>query len=302
MHYGVDIGGTKIEFAVFDANYDRVSSRRIDTLTDNYEDFLAFIQNLVIEADKKYGANNSVGVGLPGIVNRKAISYSINVPCLNGNNVQQDLCGALDRDVRCINDVLAFALSEGRGGAADGCDSLVGVILGTGAASRYCSNGKPQTDADGVAGEWGHLPIAATLIDRYKLPLIQCSCGAIACIENYIAGPGLARLYSDRLGEQVDVAEGVARMRSGDTSAEEVFSLWIDCVASAFAQIVLHVNPEVIVVGGGLSNINELYDRLPGTLQNYLFNGLSPPPIRRAMFGDDSGVRGAAIMGARQAT
>ena len=249
------------------------------------------------EADAEYGSTSSVGVGLAGIVDRAGISFSVNVPCLNGKNVQTDLSQALDRDVRCINDVRAFALSEARGGAAEGFGTMVGVILGTGAASGYCRGGIPRLGTNGVAGEWGHLPIASTLVDQHNLPLFRCSCGALGCIELYVAGPGLARLAHHCTGDDIDTYECLARMRRGDKSALAAFDIWIDCVAGVFAQLILHVNPDAIVIVGGLSDIAELYDRLPAAVNRILLPGVTSPPIRRAVFGDDSGARGAAIVG-----
>jgi len=297
VHYGIDVGGTKTEFAVFDDSWSRVDSHRIDTPTTHYPEFISALQSLVNEADAVYGADCSVGVGLTGIVDRAGNSFSVNVPCLNGNAVQKDLAKAIGRDVRCINDVRAFALSEARGGAADGFGTMVGIILGTGAASGYCRAGIPRIGVDGVAGEWGHIPISAPMVDRYDLPIFDCSCGKSGCMEAYVSGPGLARLGHYFVGPELDSIECVARMRRGDQAATEVFGIWIDCVASVIGQLVLHDNPEAIVIGGGMSNIDELFDRLPEAAAQFMLTDLAPPPILRAKFGDDSGVRGAAMVG-----
>lgn len=174
MHYGIDVGGTKIEFAVFDRSFSRVHTHRISTPSTDYKQFLAEIRVLVHGADEDYGEQPSVGLGLAGIVDRRGGSFSTNVPCLNGHRVSADLSDAIGRDVACINDVRAFALSEARGGAAEGFPSMVGVILGTGSASGFCRNGVPRIGADGVAGEWGHIPIPATVVTRHELPLFDC--------------------------------------------------------------------------------------------------------------------------------
>mgnify|MGYP001815893968 CR=1 FL=1 len=298
MHYGIDVGGTKTEFSIFDHDFKRIHSHRTKTPVDDYAAFIRTISELVAGGDASYGKECTIGVGLTGLVDRQGRSFSVNVPCLNGMQVQDDLVAAIGRRVCCINDVRAFALSEARGGAAEGCDTMVGIILGTGAASGTCHNGILNVGANGVAGEWGHLPMAAGLMQRHKLPTFECSCGNTGCAELYVSGPGLARLAQHFINEDVDSAECVARFRQGDSAAGNVINIWIDCVASIVSQLVLHINPDVIVVGGGLSNIDELYGRVPDIAKTMLPATVSPPPIRRAVFGDDSGVRGAAIIGA----
>lgn len=299
MLYGVDIGGTKIEFAVFDAQLTRIESMRIKTPTECYSDLLAAIQRSVINADQMYRQPGTVGVGLPGIVDRCGAAYSVNVPCLNDKHVCEDLKRMLGRDVNCVNDVRAFALSEAHGGAATGYRSMIGVILGTGAASGSCIEGRFQPDNDGIAGEWGHVSIGATVVERHKLPLFPCRCGSKGCIEQYVAGPGLARLHQHITGECSDTETCVQRLRDGEPGAVNTFGVWIDCVASAFAQLVHHLNPECIVIGGGMSKVPEIFEALPASLESYLLPAVQLPAIRAASFGDDSGVRGAAIIGAQ---
>jgi len=298
MHYGIDVGGTKTEFAVFDENFERVRTHRVDTPTENYDDYLGLIKSLVGDADLDFGRESTVGVGVTGIVDRRGNSLSANVPCINGRNVQKDLTDKIGRSVRCINDVRAFALSEARGGAAKGYKTMVGVILGTGAASGYCQNGVPMIGVNGVAGEWGHLPIDASLVSEFDLPIYNCSCGKAGCFELYVSGPGLTRLASHFSGRHVDSVECISRMRDGEPDASRSFSVWLECLSSVFTQLVLHSNPEVIVIGGGMSNIDEIYDLLPGLMAKKLLSCVAPPPILKAKFGDDSGVRGAAIVGA----
>ena len=298
MHFGIDVGGTKTEFAVFDQAFARVHSLRINTPIDDYNQFLKTIAKLVKDGDRDFGADSTVGVGVTGIVDEAGRSFSANVPCLNKNDVRTDLRQAIGRDVHCINDVRAFALSEARGGAAEGFSTMVGIILGTGAASGFCRDGVPRIGTDGVAGEWGHLSMPATLMQKYDLPMYDCTCGKSGCIEMYVSGPGLSRLATHFFGEDCTSVKCVAEMRRGNKVAKRVFDIWIDCVGDVVAQLVLHSNPDIIVIGGGMSNIEELYDCLPNAAQRLLLTGVTTPPIRRAMFGDDSGVRGAAIVGA----
>lgn len=299
MHYGIDIGGTKTEFAVFDKNFNRITSHRTATVTNDYSGFISSIRSSLADADEIYGKTCSVGVGVPGILDNAGRSFSVNVPCLNGKCVQKDLLDALKRPVQCINDVRAFALSEAYGGAADGFETMAGVILGTGAASGFCQRGDLNLGMNGIAGEWGHLPVASTLAEEHGLPLFPCTCGARGCLENYVSGPGLARLAFHYLGQETKPADCIALARQGDPHASKVVTVWIDCIASVLAQIILHLDPEVIVIGGGMSKVSELYERLPLVTPNHLFSGVVLPTICQAKFGDDSGVRGAAIIGSR---
>ena len=298
--YGLDIGGTKTEFAVFDEDLSRLHTRRVATPTSDYRRFIQSIRELVDDADRKFESVESVGVGVPGIRDRRGRSFSVNVPCMNGHNVKDDLGSALNRTVAVINDGRAFALSEANGGAAHGKDPMIGVILGTGAFGGYCIAGRLQGGRDGVAGEWGHLAIAATVRERYALALHRCGCGKHGCIETYVSGRGLSRIHAHFSGSGLAAHRVVDGMRAGDTACKRAFGIWLDCVASCFVQLVLHINPEIIVLGGGLSQIRELYWQLPSKLSNYLFGGIPPPAIVPATFGDASGVRGAAIHAAQR--
>ena len=298
--YGLDIGGTKTELAVFDDNLTRLHTRRIVTLTSDYHRFIRSIRELVEEADTQFESVDSIGVGVPGIRDRHGRSFSVNVPCLTGENVKDDLSAALNKTVTVINDGRAFALSEAHGGAGQGHDPMIGVILGTGAFGGYCIDGRLQGGRDGIAGEWGHLAIAATVRDRHALPIHRCGCGAVGCIETYVSGRGLSRIHAHVAGSALPAQRLVEKMRAGEPSCKRSFGVWIDCVASCFAQLILHINPEIIVVGGGLSQIRELYRELPQVLSKYLFGGVQPPSIVPAKFGDASGVRGAAIFAAQR--
>ena len=299
MLYGLDIGGTKSEFAVFDDGLNRAHTHRIATPTQRYREFLQAIAEVVAGADDRFESKGSVGVGLPGIVDRSGRSFSVNVPCLNGRNVRDGLSRSLERPVAVINDGRAFALSEANGGAAQGFDRVIGAILGTGAVGGTCLQGRLQTGRDGVAGEWGHLPIAATVLERHELPLYRCGCGASGCIECYVSGPGLSRIYRHFAGSGLSAPEIEKGMRAGRQACAKAFEVWLDCLASCFAQLVLHVNPDIIVIGGGLSRISELYECLPRALSRHLFGDIQPPVIAPAKYGDASGVRGAAIIGAQ---
>ena len=299
-HYGLDIGGTKIEFAVFDAELQCLHTHRTATPTDDYELFLQTVCALVRDADQQFGASGTVGVGLPGIVNRDGASFAVNVPCLSGREVGKDLSAALNRRVGIINDGSALALSEAHDGSGQGHDCMVGVSVGTGVVGGYCLGGQLQAGRDGIAGEWGHIPIAATVRNRHGLPLYDCLCGATGCAECYVSGPGLTRIHEHLTGSGLPATDIVAGMRRGEASCRRAFEVWIDCLASCFGSMVLQINPGIIVIGGGLSVIPELYERLPAALSDYLLEGTEPPAVVAATHGDTSGARGAAIVGARQ--
>ena len=298
--YGCDIGGTKTEFCAFDEELNPVFTRRTPTPTSSYDRLLETIRQQVVEADAQFDPAATIGVGLPGIVDRCGRSYSVNVPCLTGRRVEADLARVLRPGVATVNDGRAFALSEANGGAGEDHRCMVGVILGTGAFGGYCIDGEVQAGRDGVAGEWGHLPIAATVLKRHDLPLFDCGCGAVGCIECYVSGPGLSRIHKHISGDAEVPEDLVDGMRAGDPACCRTLDIWLDCVASCFAHLVLQINPDIIVVGGGLSGIDMLYSQLPARLSECLFVGVDPPPIKPAKFGEASGVRGAAILAARR--
>ena len=298
--YGCDIGGTKTEFCVFDETMNPVITRRVPTPTSNYDRLLETIRQQVVHADSQFGRASTIGIGVPGIVDGNGYSYSVNVPCLSGRRVEADLARIHGPRVATINDGRAFALSEANGGAGQGHRCMVGVILGTGAFGGYCIEGNVQVGRDGVAGEWGHLPIAATVLKRHDLPLFGCACGAVGCIECYVSGPGISRIHNHISGDSKSAEELVNGMRAGDPVCRRTLDIWLDCVATCFAQLVLQINPDIIVIGGGLSGIDTLYSHLPERLSECLFEGVEPPPIKPAAFGASSGVRGAAILAAQR--
>ena len=298
--YGLDIGGTKTEFAVFDDDLQRLHTRRVETPVEDYARLVRSILELVQEADSRFTTVKSIGIGLPGIRDRRGRSFSVNVPCITARNVKNDLSAVLGRTVEIINDGRAFALSEAHGGAGRGRDPMVGVILGSGVFGGYCIGGNLQAGTSGIAGEWGHLAISATVRERFKLPLYQCGCGKLGCIENYVSGRGLSQLHAHVAESPISPRRLVQRMRAGDRTCRRAFDIWIECLASCFAQLTLYIDPEIIVVGGGLSKIDELYSLVPPVLVKHLFGGVQPPGIVPAGFGDASGVRGAAIFAARR--
>lgn len=298
LHYGIDIGGTKIEFAIFDDKFERIESTRLETPREDYDALLQLIESAVVDADTRSEEQGTIGVGIPGIINSEGLSTSVNLQCLRGRNLASDIQHLLGRPISSINDVRAFVLSEAIGGAGERYHCVAGAILGTGAAGGLSIGGKVHYGRNKLAGEWGHLPISATIQQQHNLPLFSCECGLKGCAERYISGPGLAAIYEHFNNNTISAPQLIKQARENKRKAKHAYEIWLDCVANVFAQLVLHTNPDVIVVGGGLSKVKEMYKALPDLTNTHLFGDLSCPPIREAKYGDDSGVRGAAIIGA----
>lgn len=300
-YYGLDIGGTKIELVACDDSLEVAYRRRVTTPTHDYAAFLDTVETLVRSTDEKRGAAcNAIGVGLPGVVDRATgRQLSSNVPALTGRQVGQDLQARLQRSLHLGNDLQCFALSEAHGGAAEGYPSMFGAILGTGAGGGYCIDGRLITGYNGIAGEWGHWTVPATLLARYELPLLDCACGLRGCLERYVSGSGLAMIHRQLGGDAMEASVVVARMQHGDSTALRALEVHRDLLGHAFASLVMALDPHVIVLGGGLSKFESLYRDLPDAIASHLFKGMRVPPILPPKFGDAGGARGAALL-ARQ--
>ncbi|MBN8430670.1 ROK family protein [Microbulbifer salipaludis] len=299
MIYGLDIGGTKIEITCFDDRLRKLDSARVATPVEDFNGFIDTLVTLIEEADQRHGGRGLVGIGMPGLIDREGRTLSANVPCATGKNVAQVLQARLQRPIAIANDCRLFALSEAHGGAGDGYARVYGAVLGTGAAGGLVINGELYRSRQGIAGEYGHHPLPAALRQKYQLPLLNCGCGLVGCLEPYIAGPGLANLHRQYCGQTVTVPELVERWRSGDTHALATREIHLDLLGAAFANLMMAHDPDVIVLGGGLSRIEELYRDLPRAIESHLFAGFTAPPIVPPTFGDASGARGAALL-ARQ--
>ncbi|QIL21560.1 ROK family protein [Thermomonas sp. HDW16] len=300
--YGIDIGGSKIELVACDASLQIVHRQRIDTPQHDYGAFLDAVQALVANADATTGAFcESIGIGLPGVRDRATgRQLSANVPALTGKHVGSDLQARLQRPLQLGNDLQCFALSEAHGGAAEGYPSMYGAILGTGAGGGYCVEGRLVAGGNGIAGEWGHWTIPATLLAKYDLPLLDCGCGLRGCVERYVSGSGMAALHRHLGGASAAAATTIAAAQAGDATAQRALDIHLDLLGHAFASLVMVVDPHVIVIGGGLSKYEALYSALPAAIETHLFRGVRVPPILPPKFGDAGGARGAALL-ARQA-
>jgi len=299
VHIGVDVGGTKIELAVFDHNLSFVNAWRESTPSDDYARFIAVVSNMVSHAEKEIGSAASVGIGLPGMIDPRGVTTCPNVPCLTGKNTVADVEVSLGRPIGVGNDARNFALSEANGGAGEGFDRVLGIIVGSGLGGGLCVNGKVFSGTNNIAAEWGHMLLPAVLQQRYDLPLRECGCGASGCIERYFSGPGLVWLYEHLTGRKLDMPVVTDVMLIDDDDARKVADAYIDGLATCLSQLLIFYDPDVIVFGGGVSKEPEVLARLPGAFPDAPYVGKKLPEIVLAKFGDSSGVRGAAILGIR---
>jgi N-acetylglucosamine kinase len=303
-YHGIDIGGTKIELVAFAeegefaANSLReVHRERVATPTTDFAAFIAAIQGLIARGDEALGLHAPVGIGLPGIIDSvTGRQLSSNVPALNGRLVVQALEEALQRPLAVGNDCQCFALSEAQGGAADGMATMFGAIIGTGAGGGFCVNGRLMRGSNGVAGEWGHWPLAASLLAPHGLPLLDCPCGRKGCLERYVSGPGMQQMYRHFGGDDETPLTIVARAQSGSATAQHTLDVHLDLLGHTLATLVITLDPHAIVLGGGLSQLAHLYEKLPAAMNRHLFSGVRTPPVLPPAFGDAGGARGAALL------
>ncbi len=298
IRIGVDLGGTKIEIIALDEGGRSLLRKRIATPRDNYAATLAAVAGLVAEAEREVGLRATVGVGLPGAVS--ALSGRLknsNSTCLNGRPLREDLQGLLAREIRVANDANCFALSEAVDGAGAGAAVVFGVILGTGVGGGIVVDGKILEGANSIAGEWGHNPLPAPgLAD---VPVRQCYCGRAGCVETWLSGPGLAADHAARHGGTLSAEEITAAAKASDAAAEDTLLRYRERLARALAQVINILDPQVVVLGGGLSNIDSLYPALPDLLRPHVFSDAVATRVVKNQHGDSGGVRGAAWLWGR---
>jgi fructokinase len=294
MRLGVDLGGTKIEICVLDDRDAIVERRRVATPAGDYDGILAAIAGLVASLEAEVGPS-PLGIGIPGTISpATGLAKNANSTVLIGRPFESDLRAHLRRDLRLDNDANCFTRSEAHGGAADGAPSVFGVIIGTGTGGGIGIAGNVLHGPGGIAGEWGHNPLPWARDDEQPGP--QCYCGKNGCIETWLAGPFFARQYARLSGETLAPPEIAARASAGEPLARDLLERYADRFARCLATVINIVDPHAIVLGGGMSNIDYLYDAVPPLLERYVFSDRVVTPIRRARFGDSSGVRGAAML------
>lgn len=292
MRIGIDFGGTKIEAAALDENDNFCARVRTET-PDNYDEAITCVRSLVKDMEKKLKVTASVGVGIPGSISPHTGKIrNSNRLYLNDSDFNRDLETALSRPIKFANDANCFALSEAYDGAGAGKNIVCGLILGTGCGGGIVINSRLIEGSQGIAGEWGHNPLPWASLTEQTAP--QCYCGQDGCLEQWISGTALTRCFKARTGRYETGATIAELAQSGDTAAIYEISALINRIGRAIASICNVVDPDVIVIGGGLSNIPLLYRELPHIIEQYVFadkwNGKVVPPH----WGDSSGVRGAA--------
>jgi fructokinase len=294
---GVDLGGTKIEALLLDADGRSRWRERVATPQGDYRATLAAVAALVARAERDAGLGPArVGIGTPGSATAAGLMRNCNSTCLNGRPLQRDLEALLARPVRLANDANCLALSEATDGAGAGANAVFGVILGTGVGGGLVVRGELISGANGLAGEWGHNPLPWPNADDAEPA--ACYCGKTGCIETWLSGPGLAREHALRGGERL-TAQGIAeRAAAGDAACEASLRRYESRLARALAALINVVDPDVIVLGGGLSKVARLYANVPAQWARHVFSAGADSPLRTRLaasaHGDASGVRGAA--------
>jgi fructokinase len=290
---GIDLGGTKIEAAVLGDDGSVRARRRVATPRDDYPATLRSIAALVEDLEAEMGSAAVVGVGMPGTISpATGLVKNANSVWLNGHPLAEDLRRVLPRPLRFANDANCFALSEAVDGAAAGAGAVFGVIVGTGTGGGVVVHGRIWTGPNAIAGEFGHNPLPWPNVDEGPGPL--CYCGQTGCIETYLSGPGLSRDHERATGQSLDAAGIAARAASGDLAAEATLRRYEDRMARALASVVNILDPDVVVLGGGLSNLSRLYAAVPRLWTRYVFSDRVDTRLVSPRHGDSSGVRGAA--------
>lgn len=294
IRIGIDLGGTKIEGVALDEGGTPRARRRIPTPRDDYDATIEAIAAVVDGLERAVGERSSVGLGTPGTVSpATGRMKNCNSTWLNGRTLREDLERRLAREVRLANDANCFALSEATDGAAAGARCVFGAIIGTGTGGGVVVDLKPLSGPNGLAGEWGHNPLPWP-DDGDERFAATCWCGKKGCIETFLSGPGLKRDHASVTGQVLEPEEIVRRASGGDDACETSLRRYEGRMARALASLINILDPDVIVLGGGLSNLSRLYQTVPPLLPRSVFSDRVDTPIRPPVHGDASGARGAA--------
>lgn len=302
MRIGIDLGGTKIEAVLLDDSGQIEFRKRVPTPQDDYSATIKEIVALVTEIElsaANTGQQISVGIGTPGAISpQTGLIKNSNNTCLNGRSIKQDLGNALHREVTIANDADCFTLSEAIDGAGKGAGVVFGVILGTGVGGGICINKKLVRGINAITGEWGHVPIPLTATEYGDIePLSKnrlCGCGKVNCVETWLSGTAFQLSYREASGHELMSQDIVKLAQAGDTLAGELLTQYSRMLALALSMVINIVDPEIIVLGGGMSNIESLYKEVPGYWNDYVFSDQVETRLLKAAYGDSSGVRGAA--------
>ena len=292
---GIDLGGTKIEIALVDAMHGVVYKDRVPTPQHSYSAILDAISALVDKtvSQQKIERPASIGIGIPGCLDPATqLVRGSNTVVMNGKPLQVDLQQRLGLQIHLQNDANCLAVSEAVDGAAKGCSVVFAVIIGTGCGGGIAIDGKAWTGKNAIAGEWGHNPLPWPSAD--EIQVAPCWCGQVGCQETWISGTAFALDHARHTGERIKGEQIIAKMRAGDLAAQESFGRYVNRLARALASVMNVLDPDAIVLGGGMSNVDEIYQALPSEIIRYTFTKPIATPVLKAMHGDSSGVRGAA--------
>ncbi len=293
MRIGIDLGGTKIEALAIDNDGLELARYRVDTPRENYQATISAMVGLVYRLERETGCQASVGAGIPGSISRvTGLVKNSNSTWLNGRAVHKDLSAALGREVRVANDANCLAVSEATDGAAAGRHVVYGLILGTGCGGGVAIDGRVHAGPNGLGGEWGHNPLPWMSPEEYPGP--PCYCGKNGCLEMWLSGTGIALDHKNTTGNTLTTKQIVERFEQGDQQAAATIERFEDRLARGIAHLMNIIDPDVIVIGGGVSKVQHIYQELPKRLPGYVFGGEASTPIFPAKYGDSSGVRGAA--------
>ncbi|MEJ8555635.1 fructokinase [Salmonella enterica] len=296
MRIGIDLGGTKTEVIALDDAGEQRFRHRLPTPREDYQQTIETIATLVDMAEQATGQTGSVGIGIPGSLSPyTGVVKNANSTWLNGQPFDSDVSRRLKREVRLANDANCLAVSEAVDGAAAGAQTVFAVIIGTGCGAGVALNGRAHIGGNGTAGEWGHNPLPWMDDDelRYREE-IPCYCGKQGCIETFISGTGFATDYQRLSGKTLKGDEIIRLVDAQDAVAELALSRYELRLAKALSHVVNILDPDVIVLGGGMSNVEHLYKTVPSLMKSFVFGGECETPVRKARHGDSSGVRGAA--------
>jgi fructokinase len=289
---GIDLGGTKIELVTLNDSGEEVFRKRVPTPKD-YRATLEAVASLVRDSESETGRVSSIGIGIPGVVSSVTGRVkNSNAVWLNGQPMDKDLGAMLSREVRIANDANCFAVSEAVDGGGAGKGVVFGAILGTGCGAGIAIHHKVHAGGNGIGGEWGHNPLPWMTLEEFNST--RCFCGNADCIETFVSGTGFVRDFRAHGGEAASGIEIVALMTKGDPLAEAAFGRFIDRLARALAHVINTLDPDVIVLGGGVSNIDLIYECLPALLPKYVLGGECATAVVKNRHGASSGVRGAA--------
>jgi fructokinase len=290
---GVDLGGTKTEAVALNRDGAALVRQRVPSPQGDYDATIRNIRDLVIATEGKAGGRGSVGVAIPGTISPSTgLVKNANSTWLIGHTLDEDLSEALGRPVRLANDANCFALSEAVDGAAEGANVVFGVIIGTGVGGGIIVNRRAITGPNAIAGEWGHNPLPWP--DDNEWPGIRCFCGRNGCIETFVSGTGMARDHTLVAGEKLTAEEIIREAESGSETAEATLQRYERRLAKSLASILNILDPDVVVLGGGVSNLERLYTSITPLIAEYSFSDEISTPVVRNRHGDSSGVRGAA--------